>query len=1412
MPLKNLSSDASVCPTLMRTDALGLCVESIQKYLDDATIVELATGFIENMLNVEEANLEMFKTKNGVSTELTALAKHPAHLEISLHVLNALCAVTRANDFMRIVKVDRCSANIYDVLKHQFNQPKVFASCTVLLEQLVKEPTQLKPLLTVTNLKDLMTMVPRLRKRPDDACKLIQLILVLLMESSTEILREINMESFYTEVIIYAHILSIQSRVVDFLLKVCSETEMAEKMAEEGCVPLLVHCLQKHIEESSFCEQTLKVLALVLLNDKTISVFMNNGGLPVVLEVMKKYEDISEVMYRGYVVLWSVCQTRDYCGIAIEKGVSDLLKSTYDKYMKNEKIVACCIGFCHQMVLYPVIASALAVTDCLKLIFDTIRMYAAEEDMMDHCVIILTKMLEADLPESAVVQADVLSIVVDAMQKSAPESSLREDACLFLVALLHNEEARQQLIQLNLTDFLIGILKSSEKWSLLSAVCCTLEVLCVDEKSLQVMEDEKADELCEKKLHSCQEYPEFIGSCSKFLCAYLENRALQKKEESPLQSADFFNFVSLLLDKSYVLKTDSIVVSLLALLGMLMRTMSSPPVYYEIALPSKICSLLKRFVMHTTVSESCWEILGICTQTDEDATQLIRLGRTQDLLENARANATSKIVVQRSLPIFCLIACNPTLSDSLVNVDILKMLLMIIRGSPDDVESQCQCMTIMARMVKESPEEAAKKIDENAEDELDDDDVAEEKKRRRELKKEEEKKNRHKSKKIEEDKEVAKRRAVLTELSVLDNVNLLASCVKRFPENAALLSDTSDVLVSVCVNSEEARRLVAVSGVVAPYFEALQTKDLSLLSHALSLMAELVKVASVKAVLHQLHPGERIIRMIEDHMKRLHDNTTKMPKDELARKMVCILVEMSASRELLNDFAETPGLPVIVDVQNRYISDPYIQLCIAGYLNNLMPMKDIPEQFMKAKGLPATVSSLSTYLRKRTLMKMFCEVLYTLVKTYPEVSPRVSREVTPVLENCLKKNQKKMEHLEPPIRLLTYLVMKPENVCRANEVLKCCTDVMYNNRENKEVLPPFLTITNYVLRSGYVTVDFLASGTLQFFCWLCDVYGKQPEVLGYVLGVVSAIAYLSRRNLDALEEFKLPEIAMDSQKAFAKAELVQQHAAGILSLYSDIEEYRKVMVDRRVLVYLLRAMSNYSSNKDLVLYCLETCNNLVDEEACLKDFTEQLGVDTTLRCMLCLPQNTNTTIDAIMLSLRLCYLTFQRDSSQIEKMAREGVMAVLLYAVKNLHDNADDMASVLQMLQLICADKKCCPLALQQPFIAAFMDVHESYVGDVVINESMLCIMWYMSNYDGIAEALFHENNFELMPRIMTDFKRSAVIQTWTCKLLYNMSKRSDCVDLLRESLITRNLLQVVNDFPRTLTSCVLRCVRFRIY
>lgn len=38
-------------------------------------------------------------------------------------------------------------------------------------------------------------------------------------------------------------------------------------------------------------------------------------------------------------------------------------------------------------------------------------------------------------------------------------------------------------------------------------------------------------------------------------------------------------------------------------------------------------------------------------------------------------------------------------------------------------------------------------------------------------------------------------------------------------------------------------------------------------------------------------------------------------------------------------------------------------------------------------------------------------------------------------------------------------------------------------------------------------------------------------------------------------------------------------------------------------------------------------------------------------------------------------------------MAREGVVAVLLFAVNHLMKEADDMASVLQMVQLICSHK-----------------------------------------------------------------------------------------------------------------------------
>lgn len=147
-------------------------------------------------------------------------------------------------------------------------------------------------------------------------------------------------------------------------------------------------------------------------------------------------------------------------------------------------------------------------------------------------------------------------------------------------------------------------------------------------------------------------------------------------------------------------------------------------------------------------------------------------------------------------------------------------------------------------------------------------------------------------------------------------------------------------------------------------------------------------------------------------------------------------------------------------------------------------------------------------------------------------------------------------------------------------------------------------------------------------------------------------------------------------------------------------------------------------------------------------------------------------------------------------MAREGVVAVLLFAVNHLMKEADDMASVLQMVQLICSNKHCCELVLKQPFIAAFSEVHQSFVDDTVINETVLCILWYLSNCEGIADVLFEEDPFELVRDMMTDFKRNTVIQTWTCKLLYNLSLRYDCLAPLRDSLITRNLLQVVNDFP----------------
>ena len=317
----------------------------------------------------------------------------------------------------------------------------------------------------------------------------------------------------------------IRDRMMTFLVGVCDDKAMGKKYAEEGCIPLLVRCLQKHTEDAAFCEETMRVLGFVLLVDKAMAVFVDNGGLSVVIDLMKKYESMSEIIYRGYLLLWIVCHTQDYCNTTMEKGISDLLNHMQEKYMDNEKIVACCIGFCHQMVMYPAIASALAATPCLQFLYEAVRRYSGEEEILDHCVIILTKMLQVDLSESSVVEADILTIVVDALKKSPSDSSLREDICNFLVALLHSEEARTLLIQQNLTSFLMDILKSSSQWSLLSAVCCMLEVLCVDGPSLEIMETESVDKVCETKLHTCQDYPEFIGSCSLFLRAYLKNRA-----------------------------------------------------------------------------------------------------------------------------------------------------------------------------------------------------------------------------------------------------------------------------------------------------------------------------------------------------------------------------------------------------------------------------------------------------------------------------------------------------------------------------------------------------------------------------------------------------------------------------------------------------------------------------------------------------------------------------------------------------------------------------------------------------------------------------------------------------------------------------------------------------------------------
>lgn len=141
----------------------------------------------------------------------------------------------------------------------------------------------------------------------------IQLILVLLTECTIPMLEDINMESFFTEANIYAHMLPLQKKMMTFLVGVCDDKARGKKYAEEGCIPLLVRCLQKHTEDAAFCEETMRVLGFVLLADKAMTVFVDNGGLSVVIDLMKKYESRSEIIYRGYLLLWIVCHTQDYC-------------------------------------------------------------------------------------------------------------------------------------------------------------------------------------------------------------------------------------------------------------------------------------------------------------------------------------------------------------------------------------------------------------------------------------------------------------------------------------------------------------------------------------------------------------------------------------------------------------------------------------------------------------------------------------------------------------------------------------------------------------------------------------------------------------------------------------------------------------------------------------------------------------------------------------------------------------------------------------------------------------------------------------------------------------------------------------------------------------------------------------------
>ena len=92
------------------------------------------------------------------------------------------------------------------------------------------------------------------------------------------------------------------------------------------------------------------------------------------------------------------------------------------------------------------------------------------------------------------------------------------------------------------------------------------------------------------------------------------------------------------------------------------------------------------------------------------------------------------------------------------------------------------------------------------------------------------------------------------------------------------------------------------------------------------------------------------------------------------------------------------------------------------------------------------------------------------------------------------------------------------------------------------------------MQLSQVMIDFLKSETLKFFYPHYCLYKQEPVVLGYLLGVVCTIAFLSRHNLDQLEDFKLAELAMlavDSLKAYVKTGMTNKGIIAIVLEHID---------------------------------------------------------------------------------------------------------------------------------------------------------------------------------------------------------------------------------------------------------------------